>query len=120
MVPARVASRQWLGPVAVGAAALGGLAFAGAVAPHGQAYYPQCPLYALTGVYCPGCGATRAVHALATGHLATAAHDNVLLLVAVPLIAYAWWRWMARSVGREGPPKLVLPRWAPVAVVLVM
>src|SRR3954468_1920237 len=111
MLPARVAPRQWFGPIAVGAAALGGVAFAGAVAPHGQAFYPQCPLYALTGVYCPGCGATRAVHALMNGHLGAAAHDNVLLLVALPLVLYLWWRWAARSVGRSGPPVLRLPPW---------
>src|SRR5437763_8211737 len=70
-------------PLAAAGAAIGGLTLAGLVAPHGQAFYPRCPLYALTGIYCPGCGATRAVHALATGHLVTALHDNLVLVAAV-------------------------------------
>src|SRR3954447_22940895 len=112
--------RPWLGPLGLGAAATAGVVFAGAVAPHGQAFYPQCPLYALTGVYCPGCGATRAVHALINGHLGAAAHDNVLLLVALPLVLYLWWRWAAATVGRTGPPALRLPPWAMPAMLVVI
>jgi len=26
--------------------------------------FPKCPLYATTGVYCPGCGSQRATHSL--------------------------------------------------------
>ncbi|WP_367892778.1 DUF2752 domain-containing protein [Flavivirga jejuensis] len=24
--------------------------------------FPKCPVYSLTGIYCPGCGSQRAVH----------------------------------------------------------
>ena len=100
---------------------LAGFAFAGSVAPHGQAFYPPCPLYSLTGVYCPGCGATRAVHALATGHLATAVHDNILLVAAVPVVAVLWALWLARALGRIESRRTPVPRrWVKALVVGVV
>ena len=52
-------------------------------------FYPRCPLYVMTGIYCPGCGALRAGHALLHGHLLTALDYNVLFVVALPFLAYA-------------------------------
>ena len=86
-------------------------AFAAIVPPHGQGFYLRCPLYEATGVLCPICGATRAVSALASGHLGAALHDNVLLVAAVPVLVVLWLGWMARSVG--GRPLLSRLRWPP-------
>jgi hypothetical protein len=48
---------------------------------------PPCPLHALTGLYCPGCGSTRALHALLHGDVPTALSMNPLLVIALPLLA---------------------------------
>jgi Protein of unknown function (DUF2752) len=47
---------------------------------------PPCPFYWLTGWYCPGCGATRAMHALVHGDIAKALAMNPLLVLALPLV----------------------------------
>ena len=52
-------------------------------------FYPRCPLYVMTGIYCPGCGALRAGHALLHGHVLTALDYNLLFVVALPFLAYA-------------------------------
>ena len=52
-------------------------------------FYPRCPLYVMTGIYCPGCGALRAGHALLHGHVLAALDYNVLFVVALPFLAYA-------------------------------
>jgi len=52
-------------------------------------FYPRCPLYVLTGIYCPGCGALRAGHALLHGHFLTALDYNALLVLAAPFLAWA-------------------------------
>ena len=48
---------------------------------------PPCPFYWLTGLYCPGCGCTRALHALLHGDIAQAWAMNPLLVSTLPLIA---------------------------------
>jgi Protein of unknown function (DUF2752) len=47
-----------------------------------------CSFHAMTGLYCPGCGATRATHELLHGRLLAALHDNALWVVLLPLVAY--------------------------------
>src|SRR4051812_28859789 len=32
-------------------------------------HYPPCPIYWATGLYCPGCGITRALHHLLHGRI---------------------------------------------------
>jgi hypothetical protein len=53
-----------------------------------------CLFHAFTGLYCPGCGLTRALHALVHGDLARMVAMNALLpllLVALPLLAVHGW-----------------------------
>ena len=45
-----------------------------------------CPIHAVTGLYCPGCGLTRAGLALLQLDPTTAVHQNALLLVVLPLL----------------------------------
>ena len=45
--------------------------------------YPRCPFFALTGLRCAGCGATRAAHLLLRGDLTGALAQNPLLFVAL-------------------------------------
>ena len=49
---------------------------------------PPCPSQWLTGLYCPGCGATRMLHALIHGDLPTALAMNPLLLLALALLPF--------------------------------
>ena len=53
------------------------------VAPPGSPrakWLPKCMFYQTTGLYCPGCGATRALSALLHGDLKSSLHNNVLLI----------------------------------------
>lgn len=70
---------------------------------------PPCPLRALTGVYCPGCGSARCLHALLRGDLALALAMNPLLVITAPLLVL-----MALRAGN------LLPTWAPWERVLAV
>lgn len=80
---------------------------------------PLCPLHAMTGLWCPLCGSTRASHALLHAEPAAALQYNALFVAALPLLALLWWRWLRSPVPR--PTARALPRpvfWAGVALVL--
>jgi hypothetical protein len=55
--------------------------------PQSYAFYPQCPFHALTGLLCPGCGATRALAALLHGNFGEAMRLNGLVVVLLPTLA---------------------------------
>jgi hypothetical protein len=59
-------------------------------------FYPQCPIFRYLHVYCPGCGATRALAALLHLRIAEALHFNTLVVMLVPvLLAYfgvSYWK----------------------------
>ena len=47
---------------------------------------PSCPLYALTGLYCPGCGSTRCLYSLVHFDLPGAMAMNPLLVISLPFL----------------------------------
>ena len=102
--------RAVLLPLGAAAAALVVTGYVAAVAPNAAGHYPTCPFLALTGWYCPGCGALRAVHALAHGDLSTALARNPAAVVAFAYIVVAWALWLARTV-RGRPQRWLAPPW---------
>jgi hypothetical protein len=80
-------------------------------------HVPLCPLHAMTGLWCPLCGATRATYALLHGQFGTALHDNALYVLGLPLLALLWWRWWHPEPGRRGAGRGL--SWAVVAIALV-
>ena len=95
----------WTAPVLAGATVAAATAVVALVSPEQPGTYPVCPFHAVTGWWCPGCGSLRAVHALATGDLATAVERNVLLVLAAPVLVVAWAAWLRRTItGRSRRP----------------
>lgn len=91
-------------PAAVAGAAVAGAGLIGWLDPGRVPFLPPCPLHALTGLWCPFCGGTRAIDALVAGDLGAAAGLNLLVVVAIPLLAAQWVRWtVGRARGREAP-----------------
>ena len=56
--------------------------------PSNVGFFPVCPLYSMTGWACPGCGLTRAFHALFHGDVVSALDYNALLPVFAFIFAY--------------------------------
>ena len=122
--PGRFAARvpAWAAPVAVAAAAVVWCTAAAVLDPTaGDSPLPSCPVKALTGWSCPGCGSTRMLHALAHGDVGAAVGYNAVALAVLPLLAWAWLGWLLRTTGRRSLPRWELTRWAvPVMVVVTV
>jgi hypothetical protein len=76
-------------------------------------HIPLCPFKAITGWQCPLCGGLRAVYELAHLRIGIALRDNVLVVVAIPLIVTLWLAWARRRVA------LRTPRWTLPMLVLL-
>jgi len=55
-----------------------------------EPFLPKCLFHETTGLYCPGCGGTRAVLCLTEGRILDAFHNNALWPLAAALVAYLW------------------------------
>ena len=80
--------------------------------------FPPCPLHAVTGLWCPGCGATRASYLLFRGDVAGALHFNALWVVLAPFVLYQAISFGAEAFGIRGLRRIPLTR--PVIVVLLV
>ncbi|WP_106962882.1 DUF2752 domain-containing protein [Streptomyces roseochromogenus] len=89
------------------AAVAGAFAYVGAVDPNQPGHYPVCPLYRITGLYCPGCGGLRSAHAFVHGDLLTALHDNALAVAGYLGFAVLWTVWVVRA-ARGRPLRMEL------------
>lgn len=102
---ARPSVRRLAGPLGVVAAGLAALAVTTVVDPF-TVGLPLCPVHALTGLWCPGCGGTRMVWALAHGDLLLALRSNIAVMAGLPLFAVAWAAWLRTALvpgARIGP-----------------
>lgn len=67
-------------------------------------FFPACPFRLFTGLTCPGCGVTRALHQIVHGHFAAAFMLNPLFLIAIPFLLAAFLRYTI-IVMRGGVPQ---------------
>jgi hypothetical protein len=105
----------WVGPVAVGGLGIAACTYVALVDPSTQAsaVYPRCTFKEITGLDCPGCGLTRAMHALLTGHPLTALDHNIFVLLIVPIALYMYVKWFSRSLFGYELPSIPSKRWMP-------
>ncbi|MDP0400039.1 DUF2752 domain-containing protein [Tsukamurella strandjordii] len=75
--------------------------------PHVQNSWGVCSLYAVTGLYCPGCGGLRAVNDLTNFDFAAAFSSNLLIYPIAVLLVWLWAQWLGNRVGFRVPS---LPR----------
>ena len=88
-------------------------------APWPHDWVPRCSVHAFTGLHCPGCGAWRALGALAEADVSAAAAYNSLLVLTIPVLLLAA---VGRCLGwgRDGSSRTLSERICPGRVVLLL
>ncbi|GHI08426.1 membrane protein [Streptomyces cellostaticus] len=122
LAPSASVWRRLAVPGGLLAAVAGAFAYVGTVDPNEPGHYPVCPLYRLTGLYCPGCGGLRSAHAFIHGDFLAALRDNAAGVAAYLGFALLWTVWVVRAVRglpvrRFEPGRAQL--WAAGALLLV-
>jgi uncharacterized protein DUF2752 len=89
--------------------------------PGTHGFYPVCAFHQLTGLNCPGCGATRALYALLHGNLPLALKDNALFIITGAALTArgAWFAakyFLQKPAGQFISPKML---WAFLVVAAV-
>ena len=74
--------------------------------PAETAFYPPCVFKTVTGFDCPGCGSTRAAHAILHGRFGDAFRLNPMLFLAGAVFAVA-----APDLLRGQTPRWVATPW---------
>ena len=72
-------------------------------------WLPKCTFYLISGIYCPGCGSTRALHALLHGNILYSLRCNILLLPTGFVFLLLLWK-----------TELLLKTWILYAIISVL
>lgn len=108
-----------IGPALIAAGAAGAGLILHLIDPRSPGHYPTCPFLAVTGYYCPGCGALRAMASLTDGDLAGSVGFNPMAVVAVAGLLVVFAAWGIRQW--RGEPKRTLTRpWVTNAMALLI
>jgi hypothetical protein len=96
--------------VILGMAILGALAFVYFFNPSTNGFYPICQFHKLTGLNCPGCGATRALYALLHGDFSLALKDNALFIFTIAFLAARGAWFAAKHFSRNSAGQFISPK----------
>jgi hypothetical protein len=109
-------TRSVISVCAIGVAAFAVVALLRFWPPFSGSLYPRCLFRTLSGLYCPGCGSTRALYSLASGDVLQALRCNALLVLGLPLLGVAM---LCRRSSRQ-PARSVASSvgWIALAVIL--
>jgi hypothetical protein len=115
--PTELMKRRTITGMAI-AGLLGGLVIVYRFPPTEYSFYPRCPIYLATHWLCPGCGSTRALHALLHLDVQSALHYNALFALLFP-VGCLWFGFISyRTLRYDQSLNLAMPR--SVAVCLIV
>lgn len=100
------------------AAIAAGMLYAHSLGPDELKEQPGCWLYRLTGLYCAGCGDTRAAYYIAHGHLYQGFRMNPLAVIAAPFIVATLLLFLYRWARLKPLPNL--PLWAVWTIISIV
>lgn len=85
-------------------------------------FYLSCPIHTLFGVYCPGCGITRMLHAIITLDFYKAFRYNPLLFILFPFFVYLFIDMIIKERKNKRPILKKIPEiiWVILIIILII
>jgi len=87
-----------------GLGALAACAYLWMFPPDTTRFGPVCAFYKFTGLYCPGCGSTRALYHLLHGNVAKAFRYNPFFVFFAPWLVWQYAAWGLQLIGVRSVP----------------
>ena len=111
--------------IALGIPAGFALYFLIVVKPDDQSYFPRCQFHSITGLHCPGCGLTRALHSALNGEFRQAITYNILAPIFFPIVLISMlrslWGWCwNRNLPPSTKPRPRWMRYVPIALAALL
>ena len=69
--------------------------------------FPKCPVYGVTGIYCPGCGSQRATHQILKGNIIEGIRHNYLIGLLGLVLSYLAFMFIMNNVLQKGIDNLL-------------
>ena len=82
--------------------------------------FPKCPLYSITGIYCPGCGSQRAAHQLLNGNVIEAVRHNYLFALLFLVLLYQAFIFLMNNVLNRGVTNLLHKSKVTLSILIVI
>jgi len=83
-------------------------------------FFPKCPLYVTTGVYCPGCGSQRATHQLLQLNILGVLQQNVLYFLGLLFLAYHGIVTLLNNVFKKNIYNYIYHPKAPLIILVIV
>ena len=101
-------SKQKLGLIIFGVLAfLGMLALYFYWSPSDSNLFPKCPLFSITGIYCPGCGSQRAAHQILNGNIIDGIRHNYLIALLAIVLLYQGFVYIMNDLLKKNIPNVL-------------
>jgi hypothetical protein len=110
---------KWFGWILLILAGVG-LLFFYFLNPDKSEFFPKCPLYVWTGLYCPGCGSQRAIHSFLHFRFLEVVHYNLLMYPAGGLIIYHFARPYIQKITRVTLPDILYHPKTPWIILIIV
>lgn len=69
--------------------------------------FPKCPVFAMTGIYCPGCGSQRAAHQILNGNIIEGIRHNYMIALLVVVLLYQGFIYIMNEFFNKNNPNLL-------------
>ncbi len=84
------------------------------------AFFPRCPLYTTTGIYCPGCGSQRAFHDLLHLDFKGVIGHNLLFLFGFTILIYHLIIYVLNTFYKKRIKNILYYKKAPIFILVLV